>query len=96
MPNSVTQTALSAAVVLPLLRSTCPVRLLLQRPAHRSATARVLVTVQRAVVQVHNEALTVTCCHTLLAYRARLTAILVAMVTALYNAARLRMKDIGL
>ena len=90
------QTALSAVVILLLLRSTCPVRLLLQRPVHRSATARVLVTVHWTVVQVHSEALTVTRCHILSAYRARLTAIVVAMVTALYNAARLRMKDIGL
>lgn len=90
VPRSATQTALFAVVMLPLPRSTSPVRLLFQLTAHRSATACVLVPVQRTVVQVHSEELTVAHCHTLLAYRVRLTAIIVAVLTALFNAARKR------
>lgn len=92
-PKSVTQTALSAVAMLLLHRSTSLIHLLLHRTAHRSATACVSVPVLQNVVQIHSEELTVTPCHILLAYLARLTAIIAAVVTALYNAAGHRWKD---
>ena len=76
--------------------STSLVRLLLQRTAHKSATACVLVLVQRTAVQVHSEELTVAHCYTLLAYRVQVTAIIVAVVTALFNAAMQLLKDTDL
>lgn len=96
VPRSANQTVLSAVVMLLLPPSTSPVRLLLQRTAHKSATACASVPVQRSVVQVHDEELTVAHCYTLLAYRVRLTAIIVAVVTALFNAAMQRLKETDL
>lgn len=89
------QTVPFAVVISLLRRPMCPVLLLRQHTAHKYATARALVTVQRTVAQVHSKWLTATHYHTLLAYRARPTAIPVVMVTAHHNAARQRIKEIG-